>query len=261
MSILRYADCMSFKILVSGSTGAVGQNLLDVIANSPRFDLAGQANRRSFFEPDDEGDAIIDFSHPVLLEQTVAHALRHRTPLVIGTTGLDDELNERIRRAAETIPICQDANFSLGIHLLEHLASVAAGALNTDFDIEISEAHHRRKLDAPSGTALALGRTLAKTLGIDAEESLVTDRTRHRIPRGGREIGYQVLRGGDIVGEHTVHFLGPGERLELTHRAQDRSVFARGALRAARALCGRGPGLIGFDDLMLADNSTAYFSR
>lgn len=252
---------MSVQILVSGSSGVVGQSLIGLIAGDSRFELAGQASRRSFFDPDDEGDAIIDFSHPDLLEQTLGHAVRHRIPLVVGTTGIGEALDERIQRAAETIPICQDANFSVGIHLLKHLARIAAGALGEDFDIEISEAHHRRKLDAPSGTALALGRAVAQTLGLDADESLVTDRTRHRIPRGGREIGYQVLRGGDIVGEHTVHFLGAGERLELTHRAQDRSVFARGALRAAVALSVRSPGRTGFGDLLLENDLPGHFKR
>jgi 4-hydroxy-tetrahydrodipicolinate reductase len=245
---------MSIRVLVSGSSGVVGQSLLDVIASDPRFELAGQARRSSFFEADAEGDAIIDFSHPALLERTLAHAVRHRTPLVIGTTGIGAALEERIAHAAESIPICQDANFSVGVTLLKRLATVAAAVLGDDFDVEISEAHHRRKLDAPSGTALALARTVADELGRDAEANQVTDRTQHRIPRGRQEIGFQVLRGGDVVGEHTLHFLGNGERLELTHRAQDRSVFARGALRAALALCTRSPGLIQFSDLMVKND-------
>lgn len=259
---MRYSGGMSVRILVSGSSGMVGRTVLEVIAGDPRFELAGQACRRSFFEADAEADAMVDFSHTALLERTLAHSVRHRIPLVIGTTGIDEALDERIQRASETIPICQDANFSLGVNLLKRLASLAAATLGSDFDIEISEAHHRRKLDAPSGTALALGRAVADQLGLDVEESRVTDRTPHRIPRGRQEIGYQVLRGGDIVGDHTIHFLGDGERLELTHRAQDRSVFARGALRAALALCERPPGRVSFGDLVLPDDDVpAHFKR
>lgn len=242
---------MSVQTLVSGSSGVIGRTVVDIIANDSRFKLAGQACRRSFFESDAEGDAIIDFSHPELLERTLAHAVRHHIPLVIGTTGIPPGLDERIQCAAKSIPICQDANFSLGVNLLKRLVAAAAATLGEDFDVEISETHHRRKLDAPSGTALALGRAAAKELGLDAGATRITDRTRHRIPRGRREIGYQSLRGGDVVGEHTVHFFGDGERLELTHRAGDRSVFARGALRAALALVDRRPGRVDFAELLM----------
>lgn len=242
---------MSIDVLLSGATGTTGRALIAYIDRDEQVRLAGTAARDHFFEPDTEADAIIDFSHPALLEKVLAFAHRRKMPLVIGTTGLSAEIAGKILQAARDIPICQAANFSLGVTLLMRLAAQAASTLGEDVDIEISEMHHRRKLDAPSGTALALGASVAKARGAEPDDNAVFDRSRHRIPRSRSEIGYQSIRGGDVVGEHTVYFIGEGERLELTHRASRRSVFAKGALLAAQRLIDRPPGLVDFADLVL----------
>ncbi|AKS42198.1 4-hydroxy-tetrahydrodipicolinate reductase [Wenzhouxiangella marina] len=248
---MGYAWPMSIEVLLSGATGTIGRALIAFMDGEEHYRLAGTASRDRFFEPDVDADVVIDFSHPSLLEKTLAFAHRRRLPLVIGTTGLSAELAGHIKQAAADIPICQAANFSIGVNLLMRLAGQAAAILGEDFDLEITEVHHRRKIDAPSGTALALGATLAKARGLDIDEASVFDRTRHRIPRSKHEIGYQSIRGGDVVGEHTVHLLGDGERLELTHRASRREVFAQGALLAARKLMQRSAGLVDFADLVL----------
>ncbi|TVQ39204.1 MAG: 4-hydroxy-tetrahydrodipicolinate reductase [Wenzhouxiangella sp.] len=244
---------MSLQILLSGASGTIGQTLVEEVAEDDRFSIVGVASSEQFFEPDLDADVIIDFSHPRLLEKTLDYALRHRLPLVTGTTGLDGLLHERLSEAARTVPVCHAANFSVGLNLLLRLATEAARLLGEDFDIELTEMHHRRKIDAPSGTALALARALAGARGLVTREALVQDRSRHRIPRSRGEIGVGVLRGGDVAGEHTVYFLGDGERLELTHRASDRRIFARGALLAATRLLDKPPGLVEFSDLVMGD--------
>lgn len=243
---------MTIDLLLSGATGALGRVIADCIEQDDQFRLAGTASRDQFFAPDAEADVIVDFSHPVLSSQVVAFAHRRRLPLVIGTTALPDELSEQIQQASLDIAICQAANFSLGVNLMLRLVGEAAAVLGEDFDVEICEMHHRRKLDAPSGTALALGESLARARHLDASDSAVFDRTRHRIPRCSEEIGYQSIRGGDVAGEHTVFFLGQGERLEITHRATERAIFARGALLAAQRLVDHPPGMIEFIDLVLS---------
>lgn len=243
---------MSIELLLSGATGTVGQVLAECIEGDKHFRLAGTASRQRFFEPDVSADVIVDFSHPSFLKQVVAFAHRRRLPLVIGTTDLPDGLEAEIHEASRDIAICQAANFSLGVNLLIRLAGEAAAALGDDFDIEVCEMHHRRKLDAPSGTALALGGALARARNLDRKESAVFDRSADRVPRTPAEIGYQSIRGGDVAGEHTVFFLGHGERLELTHRATDRAIFARGAMLAAQRLIEQPPGRIEFIDLVLS---------
>lgn len=242
---------MSLQILVSGATGAVGRTILDVIESDDHLALAGQATSREFFEPDVDADVIVDFSHPDLLEQVVHFAVRRRIPLVTGTTALGQKRQCKLYEAAERIPVCQAANFSIGVTVLLQLAERATRALGEDFDIEILEAHHRRKLDAPSGTALWLGETVARARGHKLADQAVNDRSGHRRARTPGEIGFQAIRGGDVAGEHTVYFLADGERLELTHRASDRRVFARGALLAARRILHEPAGLFSFSDLVL----------
>jgi 4-hydroxy-tetrahydrodipicolinate reductase len=242
---------MSLQILLSGATGAVGRTIAELIESDDHYLLAGQASRRQFFEPDVEADVIIDFSHPELLNQVLSFAVRREIPLIIGTTGLDQGLQRQIEQAAEKVPVCQAANFSLGVNLLVQLASRAAGTLGKEYDIEILEAHHRRKLDAPSGTAKWLGQAVSAARGLDFEDSATHDRSTRRQARNPDEIGYHCVRGGDIAGEHTVYFLADGERLELSHRATDRRVFARGALVAASRIVESRPGMIDFADLVL----------
>jgi 4-hydroxy-tetrahydrodipicolinate reductase len=241
---------MSVGILLSGASGTVGRSLIEVAEDNSRFQIIDKATSEQFFEADAEGDIVIDFSHPRLLERSLAYAVRHHIPLITGTTGLDDELQARLHEAAKTIPVCTAANFSLGVNLLLRLAVDAARVLDESFDIEVAEIHHRRKIDAPSGTALALAHALAEARNLDPRHALVKDRTRHRIPRSNGEIGMPVVRGGDVAGEHTVYFLGDGERLELTHRASDRRIFARGALLAATRMLDRPAGMVEFFDLV-----------
>jgi 4-hydroxy-tetrahydrodipicolinate reductase len=243
---------MTIQVLLSGATGTLGRVIADCMDRDDHFRLAGTASSDQFFAPDAEADVIVDFSHPALLSQVVAFAHRRRLPLVIGTTGLPDELSEQIQQASLDIAICQAANFSLGVNLMLRLVGDAAAFLGEDFDVEICEMHHRRKLDAPSGTALALGESVTRARHLDASDSAVFDRSRHRIPRASNEVGYQSIRGGDVAGEHTVFFLGQGERLEITHRATERAIFARGALLAARHLIDQPPGRVEFIDLALS---------
>ncbi len=241
---------MSLEILLSGATGTTSRTLIELVEADPHFRISGRASREIFFEPDVEADVIVDFSHPELLENTLSFAVRRHLPLIIGTTGIGPELETKILEAAEHIAICRAANFSLGVNLLERLVGQVASVLGEAFDVEISELHHRRKIDAPSGTALALGAAVARARGQDIEINAVFDRSQQRRKRHGGEIGHQALRGGDAAGEHTVFFLGDGERLELTHRATDRGVFARGALLAAQRIVGCRAGLVDFYDLV-----------
>lgn len=242
---------MSLQVLVSGATGAVGRAIIEVIESDERFVLAGEATSRQFFEPDVEADVIIDFSHPDLLKHVAHFAARRHIPLVTGTTALSESLQSELQEHAERIAICQAANFSVGVNLLVRLAGQATRALGEDFDIEILETHHRRKLDAPSGTALLLGETIADARGHELADRAVNDRSQRHKARPAGEIGFQTIRGGDVAGEHTVYFLADGERLELTHRSSDRRVFARGALLAASRIIDRPAGLLDFSELVL----------
>jgi 4-hydroxy-tetrahydrodipicolinate reductase len=242
---------MSIEILLSGATGTTSQALVDLIEGDSRYRIAGRASSNMFFEPDVEADVIIDFSHPDLLHKTLSFALRRKLPLVVGTTGIGPDLENELVAASENIAICRAANFSPGVNLLIHLTRQAAAILDQSFDAEIFEIHHRRKLDTPSGTALALGAAVAQGRGQDIDQCSIFDRSQQRRAREAGEIGHQALRGGDVAGEHTVYFLGDGERLELTHRAIDRSVFARGALMAAQKLIDHPAGYVDFSDLLL----------
>lgn len=239
------------RILLSGSSGVIGRHLIEMIEADPGLALAGSADRHAFFDPSASGDVLIDFSHPKLTRRSLAFALQHKIPAVVGTTGLNEEDQRWIEQAAQEIPLCVAANFSLGVNLLLALAGQAAAALGPDYEIEITEIHHRRKLDAPSGTALALGQEVAAARGLALPTARVDDRSLRRAARMPDEIGFQAVRGGDVAGEHTVYFLADGERLELTHRATDRRIFARGALLAAKKLLGRAPGRVDFRSLVL----------
>ena len=241
------------KLLLSGASGTTGRAVAALVHADERFVLAGQASQSQFFPADVEADVIVDFSHPDLLARTLDFAMRRRLPLVTGTTGTGPEFESLLEQAAEQIPICRAANFSVGVTLLCRLVEQAAGILGEEFDAEISEIHHRRKLDAPSGTALALGQAVARGRGRSLDQIEVLDRSRERRPRQSGELGIQALRGGDVVGDHTVFFLGDAERLEFTHRAADRTLFARGALIAAARLPGYQPGLVDFERLLFPD--------
>jgi len=196
-------------------------------------------------------DVVIDFSTPAAGVLSARLAARHNKPLLLGTTGLSAEQGEAVRTAATIVPIVWPPNTSLGVTLMLALVEDAARRLGSDWDIEIVEMHHHHKVDAPSGTALALGQAAALGRGIDlASES---ERGRDGVTGARRQgtIGFAALRGGDIAGDHTVIFAGAGERLEFTHRAASRQIFAKGAVTAALWL-GRGqpPGLYGMKDVL-----------
>lgn len=186
--------------------------------------------------------AAIAFTLPSGTAEIVAACVAAKCPLVLGTTGHNAEQLAAIEAAAKHIPIVMTSNFSLGVNLLFKLAELTAKTLNADYDIEIFEAHHKHKKDAPSGTALSLGESAAKGRGTTLAKDGVYARQGETGARASGAIGFSVLRGGDIIGDHTVTFAGPGERIELTHRAHDRMSFAQGALQAARWAVGKPPG-------------------
>jgi 4-hydroxy-tetrahydrodipicolinate reductase len=173
-----------------------------------------------------------------------------RCPLVLGTTGHSAEQLELIKSAAKKTPIVMAANFSLGVNLLLKLTELSAKTLDDNYDIEVFEAHHRNKKDAPSGTALAIGSAAAKGRGTTLQTAGVYVRHGETGARARGAIGFSVLRGGDIIGDHTLTFAGPGERIELAHKAHDRVGFARGALKAARWVIGKQPGLYSMQDVL-----------
>lgn len=194
-------------------------------------------------------DVVIDFSTPEGLASALDYAVASGAALVVGTTGYPADLRERIQQASGRIAVLQAANFSLGVAVLQRLLRDAARAL-PDWDLELLEAHHGRKEDAPSGTALALAEAAADARGTTLDAQAVFSRQGHPGVRRKGTIGFSVIRAGDIVGEHTALLAGPGERIELAHRATDRGIFARGALEAAVWLRGREPGLYGIGDVL-----------
>ena len=230
-----------------GDHTALGQDLGSLAGERPLGLIVG-ADAAALIE---RADVVIEFSTP---DATAAHATlaaAHGTAHVIGTTGLSGAHEQALRDAARRTAIMRAANMSLGVNLLLGLTEQVARALGPDaFDIEIFEMHHRHKVDAPSGTALALGQAAARGRGVDLSE--VAERGRDGLTGARRSgaIGFAALRGGDLVGDHTVIFAGAGERIELTHRATDRRIYARGAVAAARWLHGRPPGLYGMADVL-----------
>jgi 4-hydroxy-tetrahydrodipicolinate reductase len=217
----------------------MGQAIAEAVAADPDFAI----------EPD-HGDVIVDFSVPGALAASLERAIRANVPILIGTTGLDDLADRRIAEAAEHVAVLRAANTSLGVALMAQLVEQAAAVLGSAWDIEVLEMHHRHKADAPSGTALALGEAAAR--GREVELSSVTERVRDGtgLERGEGAIGFAALRGGTVAGDHDVIFAGPQERLILSHRAESRAIFARGALAAARFLRTREPGLYSMRDVI-----------
>lgn len=197
-----------------------------------------------------DSDVVLEFTSPAATAEHAALAARLGTAMVVGTTGLSAEQGAAVHRAARDVPIVWAPNMSLGVNVLLKLVEEAARRLGPDWDIEIVEMHHRGKVDAPSGTALALGRAAAAGRGVALEE--VEQRARDGITGARRagDIGFAALRGGDAVGDHHVIFAGIGERLELSHCTTTRTVFAKGAVRAARWVVGRPPGLYGLKEVL-----------
>ncbi len=248
------------RIALLGASGRMGQAVLDAAASQQGIQvtvaLVG-AGSASLYKTSHGltytsdlapalgiADVLVDFSLPDSTSSALEACLKAKKPLVTGVTGMDAALKARLAEAGKQIPIMASANMSLGVALLTRMVEQAARVLGPEFDIEISEAHHRHKKDAPSGTALALAEVMSKARGaapVDKDSS-------RQGPRQPGSIGFSVVRAGDIVGEHTVLFAGAGERLELSHKAQSRSTFALGALSAARWIAGRKPGLYSLAD-------------
>jgi 4-hydroxy-tetrahydrodipicolinate reductase len=195
-------------------------------------------------------DAVLDFTAPEASLEAAALAAQARIIHVIGTTGFSAKDEDRIKAAARHATIVKSGNMSLGVNLLAALARKTAQALDQDFDIEIVEMHHKHKVDAPSGTALLLGEAAAEGRGIDLDKRSVRVRDGHTGPRNAGDIGFATLRGGTVIGEHSVIFAGSDERIELTHRAQSRDIFATGAVKAALWAKGKGPGLFTMADVL-----------
>jgi len=265
---------MAIKAVVAGACGRMGKTICKLIFEHPEIDLVG-----AFEHPESpcvgkdigpiiglpetgikieddlekvikEADVIIDFTfHKASLENARKNA-KYGKAMVIGTTGFSqEELSEIHELAKKHFPLVQDYNMSTGINLLCKLVEITAKILSEGYDIEIIEAHHRMKKDAPSGTAFKLARVIAKTLGIE-EDNFCFCRKGIIGERPKKQIGIQTIRGGDIVGEHTVLFAGIGERLELTHRASSRETFARGALRAVLWVVDKKPGVYTMEDVL-----------
>ncbi len=197
-----------------------------------------------------DSDVVLEFTSPAATVEHAALAAGLGKAMVIGTTGLSPQQGEAVRRAARNVPIVWAPNMSLGVNVLLSVVEEVARRLGPDWDVEIMEMHHRGKVDAPSGTALALGRAVAAGRGVSLEE--VEQRGRDGItgPRRSGDIGFAALRGGDAVGDHHVIFAGTAERLEFVHRATSRAIYAKGAVRAARWVVGRAPGVYGLKEVL-----------
>jgi 4-hydroxy-tetrahydrodipicolinate reductase len=250
-SLLRAIhDSTEFELvgaLASADSPALGQDAGDVAGLNRRFGARVTADRAAALE---RAEVALDFTLPAATLANVAACRERGVALLVGTTGLAEEARAALEAAAARIAVLKAANTSLGINLLARLVEQAAAALPAEYDIEILDAHHRYKVDAPSGTALTLGEAAAAGRGSALRTLTAGIRTGHAGARREGTIGFAVVRAGDIVGEHTVLYAGPGERLELTHRAHDRMTFAYGALRAADWLRGRAAGQYTMADVL-----------
>jgi 4-hydroxy-tetrahydrodipicolinate reductase len=260
------------KIAVAGAGGRMGRTLVELVREARDLSLSGaiEAPGHSALGQDAAGaggtsgvlvtsdaaaavagaECLIDFTAPAA---TLAHldaCVRSKVAMVIGTTGFSAQERERIAGAAARIPVVFAPNMAVGVNVIFKLAETAARALGDAYDVEIIEAHHRHKVDAPSGTALRIGEIVAHALGRDLRRSASHGRQGNTGERDSKAIGFHAVRGGDIVGEHTVMFAGEGERLELIVRSTSRATYALGALRACRFLKGRAPGLYDMQDVL-----------
>lgn len=263
------------RIAIMGAAGRMGRILIEAVQSSPDVSLGAAIVRPgSSLVGADAGevagvgalgvaltddltaviaefDVVIDFTTPSLTLETLSRCAEHGKGVVVGTTGMTDEEVARLDALAARTPVVFAANMSTGVNLSLNLLATAARALaDAGYDIEIIEAHHRHKVDAPSGTALMMGQAVAEACGRDLKRDGVFSRQGQCGPRQDREIGFSVVRGGDIVGEHTVMFAAEGERLEITHKASSRMTFARGAVRAAQWLGTREPGRYDMQDVL-----------
>lgn len=232
-------DQQTIRLTLIAPKGKMGQVIAAAVADDPNFAI----------DPD-HGDVLVDFSVPVALAASLDRAVAAGIPILIGTTGLDDFADNRIAEAARRVAVLRAANTSLGVALMADLVERAARVLGPDWDVEIVEMHHRAKADAPSGTAIALGEAAARGRGIDLEGLSDQGRVGTALKRREGAIGFASLRGGTVAGDHDVVFAGEQERLILSHRAESRAIFARGALAAARFLHGKPAGLYTMRDVI-----------
>lgn len=245
------------KVWISGALGFMGREVASAV-RSAGHEIAGGIDPSqgaadfplyaSFADVHEPSGVIIDFSSPAALDDVLAFAVANKVPAVLATTGYTDEQLARIDEAAKHVALFRSANMSVGVALLRALSKKAAQVLGDTFDIEIIEAHHNRKKDAPSGTALML--LDAVQSGLDDERTAVHGRSGRDCKRQKNEIGVHAVRGGTVTGEHEVCFFGPSERICISHSAENRGVFASGAVRAAAWLEGKAPGLYSMDDVM-----------
>ena len=263
------------RLVVAGACGKMGSRVLAALRADRGFTVAGATERPdspqvgadagtvsggpplevkvsgSMEEALKKGaDVAIDFTAPSSTVENARACAGRGVALVVGTTGLSPEANQELAALGRKIPLLIAPNMSVGVNVLFRLVKDAARALGSDYEIEVVELHHRMKRDAPSGTALRLAEVAAEGSGLELAKAFVYQRHGDVGPRKPGTIGIQTLRGGDVVGDHTVHFLADGERLELSHRATSRDNFARGALRAARFLVGKPAGLYGMQDVL-----------
>ncbi len=265
MSVLRLA--------IAGAGGRMGRALLEAASGSPGVAVsaaleapssalvgrdAGElcAGAKGVIVGSDiaaalaASDALVDFTRPAGTLAHLSACVAAGKALVVGTTGFDPHEMDAIRAGATKIPVVLAPNFSIGVNVALKLVDLAARALGPDYDVEVFEMHHKLKVDAPSGTALKLGEVAAKARGTSLEKDGVYARHGVTGERKGGTIGFSVARGGDVIGDHTVYFVGTGERIEITHRSNSRATYAQGAIRAAKWLSGRAPGLYGMDDVL-----------
>ncbi|MFV0276729.1 MAG: 4-hydroxy-tetrahydrodipicolinate reductase [Parahaliea sp.] len=265
---------MTVRVGITGVAGRMGRTLVEAVAATPGLQLAVALERPdSSLIGTDAGelagmgrngvsvsgelaqvigdiDVLIDFTVPDATLANVALCARHGAAMVIGTTGFTVKQQQQIDAAAGRTAVCKASNFSTGVNLCFKLLDMAARVLGDEVDIEIIEAHHRDKVDAPSGTALSMGGVVANALGRDLAEVAVYGREGQTGARDRETIGFATVRAGDVVGDHTVLFASEGERIEITHKASSRMSFARGAVRAASWLAGRKPGLYDMQDVL-----------
>lgn len=265
---------MAVKIAVTGFGGRMGRTLAQAITQAEGAELSAAIERPgsslvgadagevAALGPGSGGlaivdsleqaefDVLIDFSAPAATLANAAYCASKGLPIVIGTTGFEPAQKEELLGAADKTPLCLASNFSTGVNLCFKLLETAARVMGDDADIEIVEAHHRHKVDAPSGTALSMGEVVAETLGRDLKQVAVYGREGQTGARERDTIGFATVRGGDVVGDHTVMFLADGERVEITHKASSRLSFARGAVRASLWLVGRKPGHYDMRDVL-----------
>jgi 4-hydroxy-tetrahydrodipicolinate reductase len=255
------------RLAVAGASGQTGSRVVELAARHPDFELVaaltadsdprlGQpavVDDPSLLLADDTDaryDVLIDFSTPAGTVQWCGRSFKAGAAFVSGTTGLSDEQQLVLQLAAEKVPVLRASNFSVGINLLLRLVGPIAREIGGEYDVEVVEAHHKRKVDAPSGTALALGQAIADATGRTLESDATHGRSGQVGPRPGGQIGFHALRLGDEVGRHEIHFGGPGETIVLQHTAHSRDTFARGALVAARWIVNQKPGLYSMQDLL-----------